>query len=311
VIEALAPAKVNLALAIVGRRADGFHELVSVFTRVGLADRLTVEVSAARRNVDRLMVDGAPRSRVHGVDIVLMASSLLRRHAGQPLPPLDTVLEKRIPYAAGLAGGSSDGAAALDLMAAAWGLALSEGERLDLAARLGSDVPFFAAHTAVALVEGRGERIKPLPSPHGAPAALLVTSEEGLSTTDVFAALDASGTNLPASSAAATAYELAGALDAGLDAEAFAGWAARLRDANDLWAPAARLRPELRTRRDALEAALERPVLLSGSGPTLLALYPSLEAAEAGRLRLAGRSDLRGLRLTATPIGDPEHREAR
>jgi 4-diphosphocytidyl-2-C-methyl-D-erythritol kinase len=311
VIEAQAPAKINLALAVIGRRADGFHQLVSVFIRAGLADRLAVEVATTRPSIDRLTVEGAPRSRVHGVDSVLMAIDLLRRHAGRPLPPLDIVLEKHIPYAAGLAGGSSDGAAAIELAAEAWGLALSDGERLDLAARLGSDVPFFAAHAAVALIEGRGERITALPPAHGAPAALLATSEEGISTTDVFAALDAAATSLPSSGAAATAFELAAALAAGLDAEALAGWAARLRDANDLWAAAVGLRPELRVRRDTLEAALEQPILMSGSGPTLLALYPSLEAAEAGRLGLAGRTDLRGLRLTATPIGNAQHREAR
>lgn len=309
-IERLAPAKINLALAVVGRRPDGFHELVSVFMRVGLADRLSVEADTVPGEGDHLVVTGAS-GRIDGLDLVLHAAGLLRAHVGRPLPALRFSLQKRIPVGGGLGGGSSDAAAALDLAAGAWGLALGDEERLDLAARLGSDVPFFAARAAAALIEGRGERIRPLPPPHGAPAVLLVTSEQGLSTTEAFRALDASGVDF-ATSGTAAAYGLAAAIDAGLDAQAFAGWAGRLRDANDLWAPALRLRPELGARRDALEHALERPVLLSGSGPTLLALYPSLEAAEVGRDRLAGLRDQRGLRITPTPVGDArEDREAR
>lgn len=310
-IAALAPAKVNLALGVTGRRADGLHELVSVFVRVGLADRLAVEVAATRTDADRLTVGGRPRSGKPGLDLVLRASAELRRHVGRTLPPLDWTLEKRIPYAAGLAGGSSDAAAALELAAAAWGVTLLDEELLDLAARLGADVPFFCTHAPAALVEGRGERVRPLPSPIGDAAALLVTSATGLSTTAVFAELDASGPALGTSRAAATARDLATALEAGLDADSLAGWATRLRDANDLWAPALRLRADIGTHRDTLEAALERPVLLSGSGPTLVALYPSFEAAEAGRLHLAGRADLRDLQMTATPIRDPANVEGR
>ncbi|MGH2407432.1 MAG: 4-(cytidine 5'-diphospho)-2-C-methyl-D-erythritol kinase [Candidatus Limnocylindrales bacterium] len=310
-ITALAPAKVNLALAITGRRADGFHELVSVFVRVGLADRLSVEVAATWTQGDRLTVDGASPSRTQRSNLVLRATEELRGHLGQALPPLDWTLEKHIPYAAGLAGGSSDGAAALGLATAAWGVALSDEDRLDLAARLGSDVPFFVTHAATALVEGRGERIGPLPSPTDHPAVLLITTATGLSTTAVFAELDASEPVPRTSRSTAAARELAAALEAGLDAEGFAGWAARLRDANDLWAPVLRLRPEIGAHRASLEAVLERPVLLSGSGPTLVALYPSLEAAEAGRERATRRADLHGLQLTATPVRDPAHMEGR
>jgi len=306
VIEGLAPAKVNLALAVVGRRADGYHELVSVFARLDLADRMTVEV--AGNAPDRLTVAGGGYSP-SGLDLVLSAAMLLREHAGRPLPSLVFALEKRIPVAAGLGGGSSDAATALELAAAAWDIDLSAGERLDLAARLGSDVPFFAARTAAALVEGRGERIRALPAPTGGAAALLVTSESGLSTAEVFRVFDdgvAPGAGSPA--AATTARELAAALEAGLDADAFAGWAPRLRDANDLWPAAVGLLPELAALRATLEERLRRPVLLSGSGPTLVALYPSLLEAQAGGRQL---TELRGARITVTVLGNGQHREAR
>jgi 4-diphosphocytidyl-2-C-methyl-D-erythritol kinase len=308
-IERLAPAKINLALAVTGQREDGFHELVSVFMRVDLADKLTVETGPAPGQGDGLVVAGAS-GPVEGLNLVLHAVGLLREHARRPLPSLHFSLQKRIPVAGGLGGGSSDAAAALDLAAEAWGLALSGGERLELAARLGSDVPFFVAHMAAALVEGRGERMRALPPPSGGPAALLVTTLNGLPTGDVFRALDAAAPAAPHArpmSTAATARALAAALEAGLDAPAFAGWAARLRDANDLWAPAITLRPELAPLRAALERRLGRPVLLSGSGPTLVALYPSLMEAEAGRRALAGLDDLR---IAATAIGQRQQQEA-
>jgi 4-diphosphocytidyl-2-C-methyl-D-erythritol kinase len=311
--EGLAPAKVNLALGVVGRRADGYHELISVFARLALADRLSVEIGGDPGTVDRLDVGGTAGHVATDLDLVLRAAAALRAHAGRPLPALRFTLEKRIPVAAGLGGGSSDAATALELAAAAWGLAPSLEERLDLAARLGSDVPFFAVGAAAALVEGRGERIRPLPPPGGDPAVLLVTADARLSTAVVFRAFAAAAeggagpVGTGSSSAAATARDLAAALEAGLDAEAFAGWAPRLRDANDLWPAAAGLLPELAELRGTLEGRLGRPVLLSGSGPTLVALYPSQGEADAGRRRLAG---LRGARITVTTLGDGQRREA-
>jgi 4-diphosphocytidyl-2-C-methyl-D-erythritol kinase len=304
-IERLAPAKINLALAVTGRREDGFHDLVSVFVRVDLADRLSVESDEAPGERDDLVVAGAT-GPVTGLNLVLHAAGLLRQWAGRPLPSLHFSLQKQIPVAGGLGGGSSDAAAALDLAAEAWALALPAEERLRLAARLGSDVPFFAARLAAALVEGRGERIRPLAPPSGGAAALLVTSALGISTGDVFRALDASGAPAAEGAAAATGRDLAAALEAGLDAAAFAGWAGRLREANDLWAPALGLRPDLGPLRETLERRLERPVLLSGSGPTLVALYPSLVEAEAARPKLAG---LGGLRIAAAAVGAERQRE--
>jgi 4-diphosphocytidyl-2-C-methyl-D-erythritol kinase len=206
-------------------------------------------------------------------------------------PGLSFRLEKHVPLAAGLAGGSADAAAALDLAARAWGIELSGDERLALAARLGSDVPFMAAAVDAALVTGRGERVARLPGPLGPVGVLLVTVGAGLATHAVFAARAAmpdapsSATGAAAgprpSQAADRARELAASFTRGATAADLVSAASGLRDANDLWAASVALRPDLAAARDRLEARLGRPVLLSGSGPTLFALYPSTGAADS------------------------------
>ena len=135
----LAPAKVNLTLAVIGRRPDGFHDLHSIMVPLDLADRLAL--SPAFGPADRLHVVGpagepAPDLGPPAGNLALRAIAVARRalrDAGEdgPLPALAVRLEKRIPAAAGLAGGSSDGAAALDGALEAWGV----GERLAPAGR--------------------------------------------------------------------------------------------------------------------------------------------------------------------------------
>ncbi|HUG47889.1 MAG TPA: 4-(cytidine 5'-diphospho)-2-C-methyl-D-erythritol kinase, partial [Candidatus Limnocylindria bacterium] len=134
------PAKVNLTLEVGPPADDGFHPLRSIFLRIGLSDGLTVRQADGER--ERLSVGGPVACPVDG-NLVLRAVALLRQRAGLPLPALEMELEKHIPLAAGLAGGSSNAAAALELAAACWGLGLSAEMRLELASILGSDVPFF------------------------------------------------------------------------------------------------------------------------------------------------------------------------
>ncbi len=157
----LAPAKLNLSLAVIGRRPDGFHELHSVMVPLGLADRLSLATAAGP--TDTLHVAGFAAGPVAD-NLVLRAIAATREAVGAgwagpagPPPALAARLEKRIPVAAGLAGGSSDAAAALDGALEAWGASLTIHERLRVATRLGSDVPFFLAG-GTALVEGRGDR---------------------------------------------------------------------------------------------------------------------------------------------------------
>ena len=286
----LAPAKLNLTLAVLGRRPDGFHDLHSVMVPLLLADRLSV--ARAATSTDTLRVDGLDAGPAAD-NLVLRAIALTRAAVGRAADafPLAARLEKRIPVAAGLAGGSSDAAAAMDAALEAWGLLEPAGApraeiaalRVAVAARAGSDVPFFLAG-GPALVEGRGERVTPLAPIRGpAPGVVLVTPAVAASTPSVFGALDAGGPAAPADprSTRLTSEHLAAELRAGLDGAGLVARAGVLASANDLAPAAASVLEGLTGLRRALARRLGRPVGVSGSGPTLWVLYPSASAAEA------------------------------
>ncbi|MGZ8528703.1 MAG: 4-(cytidine 5'-diphospho)-2-C-methyl-D-erythritol kinase [Candidatus Limnocylindrales bacterium] len=279
----LAPAKLNLSLAIVGRGADGYHRLHSVMVPLALADRLSLAPAADR--VDTLHVDGFDAGP-NAANLVLRALAAAREAIGAgwsgsagPPPALAARLDKRIPVAAGLAGGSSDAAAALDGALEAWGAGLTVHERLRVAARLGSDVPFFLAG-GPALVEGRGESVTPLRGVTGPPpGVLLVTPGVPIATADVFAAHDVAG--VAGSATRTSSNHLAEELRAGLTAAALVDRAGVLAVANDLIPATQSIVPGLVGLRRSLNRRLGRPVGQSGSGPSLWVLYPSLGEAEA------------------------------
>jgi 4-diphosphocytidyl-2-C-methyl-D-erythritol kinase len=291
----LAPAKLNLTLAVLGRREDGYHALHSVMAPLRLADRLSVAVAVGDR--DTLHV--RPTAPVAD-DLVLRAIRVTREAArpswpgtpGTP-PPLAARLEKRIPIAAGLGGGSSDAAAAVDAALEAWQATIDPDERLALTLALGSDVPFFLSG-GIALVEGRGERVAALPAVTGGPpGVLLVTPMLAVATADVFAAY-AAGLR-PADGGAATraaSVHVAEELGRGMTVTALLARAGILATANDLMVAAEHVAPGLAAFRRALARLVRRPVGQSGSGPTLWALYPSrdeaAEAAHAVRMAVAG-----------------------
>jgi 4-diphosphocytidyl-2-C-methyl-D-erythritol kinase len=263
-----------------------------------LADRLSVSV---------LPPSGADTLHSEGFDpgpaadnLVLRAIAAARRAArpawGLPEapPPLAARLEKRIPVAAGLAGGSSDAAAAADAALEAWGVDLDRDARHALFAELGSDVPFFLVG-GPALVEGRGERLMPLgwlrdaDERHDRPGLLLVTPAVGISTPEAFRAWDGGARAVGGAARLASAH-LAEELRGGrLRVADLLARAAVLASANDLAPAAAVVEPALVPFKRALLRLLGRPVGLSGSGPTHWALYPShTEAAGAAdRLRAA------------------------
>ncbi len=297
----LAPAKLNLTLAVVGRRDDGFHDLHSVFVPLGLADRLSLAVLEG--TTDTLHVTGHDAGPVRD-NLVLRAIAATRAAVGggwpggpTPPPMLAARLDKRIPVAAGLGGGSSDAAAALDGALEAWGAELDPDARIRLAARIGSDVPFFLAG-GPALVEGRGELVAPLGGLHGTPGVLLVTPAVAVSTPDVFAAFDAIRSHGD-SAVRMTSTHLAEELRAKLSTADLVARAGAMTVANDLLPATALVVPELVPFRRAISRLLARPIGLSGSGPTLWALYASeaeaADAAEQVRLALAeGRLDAPG-----------------
>ncbi|HEX5148670.1 MAG TPA: 4-(cytidine 5'-diphospho)-2-C-methyl-D-erythritol kinase [Candidatus Limnocylindrales bacterium] len=316
----LAPAKLNLTLAVIARRDDGYHSLHSVFVPLGLADRISLAIAGGDR--DTLYVTGADAGPSED-NLVLRALAGAREWVGGdwsggpgPAPALAARLDKRIPVAAGLGGGSSDAAAAIDGALEAWGAELAPDARLRLAARLGSDVPFFLAG-GPALVEGRGEHVARLDGLHGTPGVLLVTPAVAVSTADVFAAFDAIRTHGDGATRM-TSMHLAEELRAKLSTADLVARAGAMTVANDLLPATAMVVPALVPFRRALSRLLARPVGLSGSGPTLWALYASdVEAGEAAETvrtalwdgRLVAPGDAQPF-VAATVIGT-DHQQGR
>ena len=185
-----APAKVNLGLVVTGRRADGYHTLDSVFLRLALHDHLEVRLAADPSGPDELARQRRPPLPDRGQPRAARRRLPCRRSTDRPLPALRFHLDKHIPTAAGLGGGSSDAAAALRLAAAVWGLAADAPPVPELAAGLGADVPFFVAGHAAARRAASARSSSRCPHREPAAGVLLVTPPERLSTAAVFAALD-------------------------------------------------------------------------------------------------------------------------
>ena len=307
----LAPAKLNLTLAVTGRRADGYHTLHSVMTPLTLADRLSFVPDPSPSAADTLRVDGFDSGPIAD-NLVLRAVAAARRavraQTGSPPPGLAVRLDKRIPVAAGLAGGSSDAAAAIEGALEAWSATdvLPHAERAAIAASIGSDVPFFLAG-GPALVEGRGERVLSLRglrlgAGESTPGVLLVTPAIAAHTADVFAAWAGGAMGQPGV-AARSSEHFASEFGSGMSARQLLERAGVLAASNDLLPAAAAVVDGLVGLRRALARLLAKPIGLSGSGPTLWALYPSLDDADlaAASVRAATGSGF----ITAPGNGPP------
>ena len=174
-----APGKLNLFLHLVGRRADGYHLLQTVFQLVERADRVGVRVRAD----GRILRMRDPLGIAEGDDLCVRAARVLKQHSGTPLGA-EIALEKVLPIGGGLGGGSSDAATVLIALNRQWKLGLSRAEVLALALELGADVPAFVFGRN-ALGEGVGERLTELSLP---PAWYLVlTPQVSVSTKEIFA----------------------------------------------------------------------------------------------------------------------------
>jgi 4-diphosphocytidyl-2-C-methyl-D-erythritol kinase len=253
-----APAKLNLCLYLGPRRDDGLHELCSLFEPLALADLITV----SEAEVDEVVCPG-----VEGENLAARALAGLRER-GWGRPPLRVEIEKRVPVAAGLGGGSGDAAAILRL-------AVGEVDDLPgLAAELGADVPS-QLEPSPALVRGAGERVEllPKPAPH---VAVLLPDGGGLSTAAVFAEADRLGLGRGNEELEALGDRLREAAGAGASPLAYPELLT-----NDLAAPARSLRPAIGDALDELREAGAPIALLSGSGPTAVGLFPDLAAARA------------------------------
>ncbi|WNI15867.1 4-(cytidine 5'-diphospho)-2-C-methyl-D-erythritol kinase [Actinacidiphila sp. ITFR-21] len=268
------PAKVNVQLAVGGRRPDGFHDLANVFLAVGLYDRVTaspaeeLRITAAGRDVASVPLDAS--------NLAARAAALLAGRYGFE-PKVRLHIEKDIPVAGGMAGGSADAAAALVACDELWGTGASRAELLGMCAELGSDVPFPLVGGA-ALGVGRGELLTPL-EVGGAFHWVFVAALGGLSTPEVYRACDrlrresGDGDTVAEVAAPAAAPALLAAL-AGGDAYALAGALA-----NDLQDAALSLRPELAETLRAGVAAGALAGIVSGSGPTCAFLAPDGDTA--------------------------------
>ena len=154
-----AHAKLNLGLKILGRRDDGFHNILSVFQTIDLCDRLVFKPAGQGQII--LSCDDADLS-VGPDNLVYQAVQAFRDYTGMDRG-VEIALEKRIPMAAGLGGGSSDAAAVLRVLNRVWEVDLSGGELREIGASLGSDVPFFVRQKGTAVVSGRGEMMRYVP----------------------------------------------------------------------------------------------------------------------------------------------------
>jgi 4-diphosphocytidyl-2-C-methyl-D-erythritol kinase len=284
------PGKVNLYLEVGDRRSDGFHELTTVFHAVSLADDVTV------RDADvlslRLLGEGAEGLPADGRNLAWQAAELMAGHVGRA-PDVDITINKSIPVAGGMAGGSADAAAVLVGMNALWQLRVPRRDLHAMAARLGSDVPF-ALHGGTALGTGRGEELTTVLA-RNVFHWVLAFSAGGLSTAAVYSEVDrlreaGSPPRLSDPEPVLTAlsagdpHELAPLLG------------------NDLQAAALSLEPNLRrTLRAGVEAGALAGVV-SGSGPTCAFLCASADEAVAVGAELAGAGVCRTVRVASGPV---------
>lgn len=292
VVEA-APAKINLALHVTGRREDGYHLLDSIVTFAEAGDRLTF----AAASEDSLSLSGrfgaalAADPKGTGDNLVTKARDLLREalhHRGLDTLPVEITLEKNLPIASGIGGGSADAAATLRGLLRLWNADLPASELAAIALRLGADVPMCLAARPLR-ASGIGEAITPLTAMPSF-AMVLANPLKAVSTPEVFRRLE-NKDNPPISSPPPVA-----------DPKAWIAWLSTLR--NDLEAPARALLPEIGRVCDMLADSGADLVRMSGSGATCFGLYGDYAAAEAAVSHLSRQQSRWYFQATRTIAGE-------
>jgi 4-diphosphocytidyl-2-C-methyl-D-erythritol kinase len=284
-VEIAAPAKLNLDLRITGRRDDGYHELQSLFVPVDWADEVALEVAGAQESAVRLELSGTAEGvPADETNLAVRAARCFLERAGLGCR-VRIRLAKRVPAAAGLGGGSSDAGAVLRALAGLFPGALPPGGLAEVALSLGADVPFFL-DPRPARVSGIGERIEPLA---GVPrlAVLLANPGVPLSTAEVFAAHDALAGDGPSLTASGPDSRMGPDLGHRRESGPLSVAALAQRLHNDLEAAAVRLCPPIARLREQLLGAGSLGVGLSGSGPTLFALFEDERGAAATAARVS------------------------
>jgi len=257
-------AKINLTLHITGKRNDGFHTLKSLVVFAQFGDML----SAIASDEISLTISGPFAGELSNTDnLVIKAAQALADACGAARGAA-LHLEKNLPPASGMGGGSADAAATLRILQKLWGINLSADELQRLALKLGADVPVCLAQSP-AIMRGIGEKLEPV-SPFPTLPIVLVNPGVHVSTPDVFKALNYDPTNAPGP--AAPPPEL-------ISGEVLLDWLPQTR--NDLMAPAINLSPSIVDALDVLNAANNcHFARMSGSGATCFGLYPDMQSAK-------------------------------
>lgn len=286
-----APAKVNLHLAVGHRRPDGYHDLTTVYQAVGLWDE--VSLTPAERLTVRVTGEGAGSVPADGDNLAAQAVRAVAAIAGRD-PDVTIAIDKGIPVAGGMAGGSADAAAALVAADLLFDSRLDRPTLDRLAAGLGSDVPFLL-HGGTALGTGRGELISPVLA-RGNYHWVLAVADTGLSTPTVYAELDRLRGD------AADIWPNRASADGVLTALRSADVVALGRTLhNDLQDPAVRLRPALARVLDAGRECGAVGGVVSGSGPTVALLARDADSAVSLASSLAGAGVCRTVRHAGAP----------
>ena len=282
-----APAKVNLRLCILAREASGYHALETVFCAVSLADSLVIRIGEPGI---RLMVDGAVDVGPPERNLAMRAAERFFADVAEE-PCVDIRLHKRIPSAAGLGGGSSDAAAVLRALNTLYGQPFPRDVLLQMCIELGSDVPFFACGSPLALAWGRGERLVSLPPLP--PLPVLVAHP---------------GPSMPTPEAFARVAERRGDRYApaafGLSLDRLSSWdAVSALAVNDFQPVVFEEIPVLRDAVEAMRDAGARIAMLAGSGSSVFAIFDSADEREhaATAVQALGMRVWRAETLAAEP----------
>jgi 4-diphosphocytidyl-2-C-methyl-D-erythritol kinase len=275
-LETRAPAKLNLCLYVGERRADGLHEICSLFQAVTLADVVTMELATGDR--DEVICRG-----VEGENLAAVALARFRERFGWHRPPVRVTIDKQIPVAAGLGGGSADAGAVLRLATRGSGVAARVEDLQQLAISIGADVPS-QVEPGSHLVLGAGEIVERLPK-HWHLAALLLTSEEGLSTAHVYEHHDRLGHGH--GHGRRRLEHDCGLLQKAVFTSGYNPLEFGSLLANDLEQAALDLHPEAGGAVELLRQAGAQVARLSGSGPTAFGLFESQDQVEAARTAIA------------------------
>ncbi len=270
-----APAKVNLVLVVGRPREDGYHPLNTVYQAISLYDDVRVhdadEWSVSVEPLGDVDCSGVP---LDDSNIALRAGRLLAEHHGVDRAAR-VEIHKGIPVAGGLAGGSADAAATLVALDRLWDLRTPDDDLLTLAGQLGSDVPF-ALIGGTAHGTGHGELVEPVED-RGSYWWVVVTDDEGLSTPAVYREYDRLNPDLPVGHHVQDPADVVAAARADDPDQLAAGMR------NDLQEAALSLRPELLERLELVKDHRQNTVMLSGSGPTIVGIAKTQEAAHETR----------------------------